>query len=76
MRSEASELTTLYTVVVNAEEQYSIWSVGRECPPGWREAGKTGISQECIDYIRQVWTDMTPLSVRMRRQSAGDPAAV
>ncbi len=53
-----------YTVVVNHEEQYSIWPVGRELPLGWQEAGKQGTKQECLDYIEEVWTDMRPLSLR------------
>lgn len=55
---------TTYTVVVNDEEQYSIWAADREIPNGWREAGKTGTKQECLDHIEKVWTDMTPKSLR------------
>lgn len=51
-------------VVVNDEEQYSIWPVNRENPPGWRDSGKTGTKQECLAYIDSVWTDMRPLSLR------------
>jgi MbtH protein len=51
-------------VVVNAEEQYSLWPLERENPAGWRDAGKTGTKAECLEYIKQVWTDMRPLSVR------------
>ncbi len=53
-----------YHVVVNHEEQYSIWPTHRELPLGWTEAGKTGKKQECLDYIDEVWTDMRPLSFR------------
>ncbi|WP_316239483.1 MbtH family protein [Bradyrhizobium sp. SZCCHNR1015] len=53
-----------YVVVVNHEEQYSIWLAGRPLPPGWQEAGKTGSKVACLDYIREVWTDMTPRSAR------------
>jgi MbtH protein len=55
-----------YKVVLNHEDQYSIWPADRETPPGWRDAGKTGSKQECLDYIEQVWTDMTPRSLRGR----------
>lgn len=58
--------TTIYKVVVNHEEQYSIWPADRELPIGWREAGKRGPKQECLDHIREVWTDMRPLSLRRR----------
>jgi MbtH protein len=55
-----------YTVVVNDEEQHSIWSVGRELPAGWREIGVHGSRQECLDRIEQLWPDIRPLSVRRR----------
>lgn len=62
-----------YAVVINHEEQYSIWpDDGRELPPGWSAVGKSGSRQECLDYIGEVWTDMTPKSVRERLAAAGD----
>lgn len=66
--SQDSEDTTLYQVVVNHEEQYSIWPVGRELPLGWREAGKSGSKEECLAYIKEVWTDMRPLSLRKKME--------
>jgi MbtH protein len=51
-------------VVVNDEDQYSVWPVARDNPPGWRDAGKTGTKAECLAYIEQVWTDMRPRSLR------------
>ena len=51
-------------VVVNDEEQYSIWPVDREIPLGWRAVGKSGLKAECLAYIEEVWTDMRPLSLR------------
>lgn len=62
--SETGEDTTTYRVVVNHEEQYSIWPDGREIPAGWREAGKSGPKADCLAYIKEVWTDMRPLSLR------------
>jgi len=53
-----------FRVVVNDEEQYSIWPVGRDLPLGWKEAGKSGPKAECLAYIEEVWTDMRPLSLR------------
>lgn len=53
-----------FTVVVNHEEQYSIWPTFKEIPAGWKAAGKTGSKKECLDHIEQVWTDMRPLSLR------------
>ncbi len=64
MRTDEKEDTTVYKVVVNSEEQYSIWPVDRENPPGCREAGKSGSKAECLTYIKEVWTDMRPLSIR------------
>ncbi|MBN1203859.1 MAG: MbtH family protein [Myxococcaceae bacterium] len=55
---------TVYKVVVNHEEQYSIWPADRENASGWKDAGKQGPKAECLDYIKQVWTDMRPLSLR------------
>jgi MbtH protein len=66
--SQDSEDTTLYQVVVNHEEQYSIWPVGRELPLGWREAGKSGSKEECLAYVKEVWTDMRPLSLRKKME--------
>lgn len=54
-----------YTVVINHEEQYSIWPVSKVVPAGWRAIGKTGTKPECLSYIDEVWTDMRPLSLRM-----------
>lgn len=64
MNKDDREDTTIYNVVVNHEEQYSIWPVDRENPLGWRSVGKSGLKQECLDYIKDVWTDMRPLSLR------------
>lgn len=64
MSSPALEDTLIYTVVVNHEEQYSIWLADRELPLGWREVGKRGSKAECLEYIQTVWTDMRPLSLR------------
>ena len=64
MPSEHQEPVERYKVVVNDEEQYSIWPADREIPPGWRDAGKEGTKAECLAYIEEVWTDMRPLSLR------------
>ena len=53
-----------YRVVVNHEEQYSIWPAERDLPAGWSEVGKRGRKAECLEYIGQVWTDMRPKSLR------------
>jgi MbtH protein len=56
--------TRAYAVVVNDEEQYSIWPQDREPPAGWRREGVSGSKQECLAHIDEVWTDMRPLSLR------------
>jgi MbtH protein len=71
MPVEDSEDLTIYKVVVNHEEQYSIWPEDREIPPGWRDAGKAGPKTECLAYIKDVWTDMRPLSLRRRMEQDG-----
>jgi MbtH protein len=76
MSTDEREDTTIYKVVVNHEEQYSIWPADRENALGWRDAGKAGPKEECLAYIKEVWTDMRPLSLRkkmeeMARQGEG-----
>jgi len=68
--SEAEE-DIAYKVVVNHEEQYSIWPQGRENPLGWRDAGKSGSKKECLAHIKEVWTDMRPLSLRQKQSATG-----
>lgn len=68
MASEEHEDNTVYKVVVNHEEQYSIWPEYRENPLGWRDAGKSGTKAECLEHIKEVWTDMRPLSLRKRME--------
>lgn len=71
MNRDDQEDRTIYKVVVNHEEQYSIWPVHRENPPGWRDAGKSGSKAECLVYIKEVWTDMRPLSLRKKMEGSG-----
>lgn len=58
--------TPRYLVVVNHEEQYSIWEDADPVPAGWRATGFTGTKDDCLDHIESVWTDMRPRSVRER----------
>jgi MbtH protein len=55
-----------YKVVVNHEEQYSIWLAFKPLPLGWFEVGKEGNKEVCLEYIKEVWTDMRPLSLRKK----------
>jgi MbtH protein len=68
MTMDEKEVTTIYKVVVNHEEQYSIWPADRDNPLGWRDAGKSGLKAECLAYIKEVWTDMRPLSLRKKME--------
>jgi MbtH protein len=68
--SESSEDGVIYRVVVNHEEQYSIWPADRDNPLGWRDEGKSGTKAECLAHIEVVWTDMRPLSLRKRMEEA------
>jgi MbtH protein len=53
-----------FAVVMNAEEQYSVWPTELELPPGWRAVGTSGSKQACLNYIEETWTDIRPLSLR------------
>src|SRR5215467_12990983 len=64
------EDTTVYKVVVNHEEQYSIWPDYKELPLGWKGVGKVGLKADCLAYIEEVWTDMRPLSLRKKMEEA------
>jgi MbtH protein len=66
------EDSTIYKVVVNHEEQYSIWPADRENALGWRDVGKTGLKEECLEHIKEVWTDMRPLSLRKKMEQANN----
>ena len=68
MSWDEEEDTTTYKVVINHEEQYSIWPAEREMPLGWKAEGKEGTKQQCLDHIEEVWTDMRPLSLRKKME--------
>jgi MbtH protein len=72
--SNEEEDSTIYKVVVNHEEQYSIWPADRDNPAGWRDAGKIGLKAECLAYVDEVWTDMRPLSLRRPMEQAASGA--
>ena len=65
---EDNEDNRVFKVVVNEEEQYSIWPAKRENPAGWADAGKRGSEAECLAYVKEVWTDMRPLSLRKKME--------
>ena len=59
-----------YKVVINREQMYTIWPADRENPLGWKEVGKIGEKQACLDYIEEVWTDMRPLVLQEKMEEA------
>jgi MbtH protein len=75
MPMDEQEDLTIYDVVINHEEQYSIWPAHREPPHGWTCVGKRGPKTECLAYIDEVWTDMRPLSLRKFMDEAANRAA-
>lgn len=69
MSIESSDAMYVYIVVVNHEEQYSIWLQDREIPLGWSSIGVSGSKEACLRHIGEVWTDMRPLSLRKQMES-------
>jgi MbtH protein len=69
MPRHEEEDPTVYTVVMNHEEQYSIWPKHKTIPQGWKAVGKEGLKQECLQYVDEVWTDMRPLSLRKKMEA-------
>ena len=72
MENTQDEMLLIYTVVVNLEEQYSIWPAERETPIGWRAVDVTGSKEQCLAHIKKVWTDMRPLSLRKHMDDASE----
>lgn len=69
--NEQEDFDVIYKVIINHEEQYSLWPADRENPLGWADAGKSGTKTECLEYIREVWTDIRPLSLRRKMDDDG-----
>jgi len=66
-----AEDKTIYKVVLNHEEQYSIWPAQKDNALGWKDAGFSGTKEQCLAYIKEVWTDMRPLSLRKKMEEQG-----
>ena len=75
MSRDEREDTTIYKVVMNHEEQYSIWPADRENALGWSDAGKTGTKEECLAYIKTAWTDIRSLSHRKKMEEMARQAS-
>lgn len=65
MTDQDEQAGAVFDVVVNDEEQYSIWQVGRPIPAGWNAVGRQGTKEDCLAYIEETWVDMRPRSVRL-----------
>jgi MbtH protein len=70
MTSPQNQAEAQFVVVLNEEAQYSIWPDGKEIPLGWKADGVKGDKQVCLDHIKEVWTDMRPLSLRKQMDAA------
>jgi MbtH protein len=75
MKEHEESDDVIYKVVVNHEEQYSIWPANRQNALGWNDVGKMGSKAECLAYIKEVWTDMRPLSLRKQMEKSQDKVA-
>ena len=75
MNRDEKEDTRTYKVVVNHEEQYSIWPADRDNALGWHDVDKKGMKAECLAYIKEVWTDMRPLSLRKKMEETARNSA-
>ena len=73
--NDATQPNKLFEVILNHEEQYTIHLKGKPVPAGWRLAGKAGDKEQCLAYIKEVWTDMTPLSLRRSHTQGSEPAS-
>jgi MbtH protein len=70
MSTNAAEDTRVYVVLKNHEEQYSLWLKDNKVPKGWQTVGKEGTKDECLQFVKEVWTDMRPLSLREKTEAA------
>lgn len=72
LTNSEDEDTRTYIVLINHEEQYSLWPHGKAVPDGWRTVGKEGSKDDCVKYVDEVWTDMRPLSLRKKMDEAAE----
>lgn len=57
------EAVATHLVLVNHEEQYSLWPITKGVPSGWTHVFE-GTQEACLAHVEEVWTDMRPKSVR------------
>jgi len=70
MSDKSADSDITYRVVVNQEEQYSIWPEFKNIPEGWSDIGFKGVKEACLEHIRELWVDMRPLSLRRAMDAA------
>lgn len=58
-----------FYVVVNEEDQHSLWPTFAEVPAGWRVAFGASDRIGCLDYVEEHWTDMRPKSLRIAMEA-------
>jgi MbtH protein len=63
----------IFNVVINDEEQYSIWPEYKALPLGWKATGFSGLKKACLEHIDEVWTDMRPRSLREKMAASATP---
>lgn len=61
---------TVFVVLVNDEDQYSLWPRFKEIPAGWKQVGPTGSKEECLKFVEANWIDMRPRSLREAKEAA------
>ena len=69
--------TANFYVLVNGEDQHSLWPTFKQVPGGWTIVfGADGGAgrQACLDYVDENWTDMRPKSLQLR-MAAASPGA-
>ena len=70
MSSDQQEAESVYIVLINHEEQYSLWPKHKAIPPGWQDVGMEGTREKCSQYVDEAWTDMRPKSLREKMDGA------
>lgn len=67
---KTDEYKEMYLVLINQEEQYSLWPSYKLIPYGWRAVCEELTKEECLEYIDKNWTDMRPLSLRKQMEKS------
>lgn len=68
MSNPFDDENAVFYVLINDEEQYSLWPAFAAVPDGWSIAFGTAPKVECVDFVEKNWTDMRPKSLRESMQ--------